>query len=106
MKPDLTELKPPASSAAVAGDAVLRAPSVPAMYDIVSGSKDKAHGDKDMSSPVPYMTPTVSGLTWVSCRGKMGTRKRSKRELSQPESIEGQLDNRIYRTQPRADSGY
>lgn len=38
----------------------------PAILDIVSESNDSAQGDRGVKRPVPYMTPTVNGPTYVS----------------------------------------
>lgn len=61
-KPALSESNAPLSSPAAASSAAPSV-SVPAMYDTVSGSKESAHGESDMSTPVPYITPIVTGLT-------------------------------------------
>lgn len=60
--PALTESNPPLSPPAAASSAAPSA-SVPAMYDTVSGSNESAHGESDMRTPVPYITPIVTGLT-------------------------------------------
>lgn len=65
MKPPLSDSNPPFSLPSAASSAAPSA-SVPAMYEIVSGSSESAQGLSDISSPVPYMTPMVTGLTWVS----------------------------------------
>ena len=62
MKPARIESNPPPSPPAAASSAAPSA-SVPAIYDTVSGSKESAHGESDMSTPVPYITPIVTGLT-------------------------------------------